>query len=172
MELETNLDRISAFAEEREDSNWDFRHFLKSRDNDEVDERVHRLNEEVSAQIDCTACANCCLTLKTMLSQEDIHRMAEGLSISPEEVQEKYCIHEEGSKELFLDAPCPMLDGKKCSIYPYRPDECRNYPNLHKPDFVFRLIGVLSNYEMCPIVFNVYERLKDEYGWYKKRRRH
>ena len=29
-------------------------------------------------------------------------------------------------------------------------------------EFVFRLIGVIENYEVCPIVFNVYEQLKDE----------
>ena len=28
--------------------------------------------------------------------------------------------------------------------------------------FRSRLYGVLANYEICPIVFNVFERLKDE----------
>lgn len=32
----------------------------------------------------------------------------------------------------------------------------------NKEDFVFRLIGVVGNYDVCPIVFNVYEQLKAE----------
>ncbi len=30
----------------------------------------------------------------------------------------------------------------------------------YENDFVFRLIGVIQNYSICPIVFNVYEALK------------
>jgi hypothetical protein len=35
-------------------------------------------------------------------------------------------------------------------------------PSLKKKDFVFRLIGVVNNYSICPIVFNVYEALKNK----------
>jgi hypothetical protein len=33
-------------------------------------------------------------------------------------------------------------------------------------EFVFRLIGVVENYAVCPIVFNVHEHLKVEL-WYE-----
>jgi len=37
--------------------------------------------------------------------------------------------------------------------------------DLHKKEFVFRLWGVVDNCSICPIVFNVYEHLKDKL-WY------
>ena len=61
----------------------------------------------------------------------------------------------------FRMLPCPFLENNICSQYKYRPKDCRSYPHLHKEDFVFRLIGVIDNYSICPIVFNVYELLKE-----------
>jgi len=49
-----------------------------------------------------------------------------------------------------------------CSQYKYCPDNCRSYPHLHKNDFVSRLINVIENIAICPIVFDVYEALKEE----------
>ena len=73
-----------------------------------------------------------------------------------------------------------FLNDNKCTQYDSRPVNCALYPHLHKKDFVFRLIGVVNNYSICPIVFNVYEALKnklksefidfqeefDEFGYY------
>jgi Fe-S-cluster containining protein len=47
--------------------------------------------------------------------------------------------------------PCPMLDGKLCSIYENRPEVCRSYPHLEQPDFTLRLLGVIENVAICPI---------------------
>ncbi|MBW1737720.1 MAG: hypothetical protein JRJ69_09220 [Deltaproteobacteria bacterium] len=49
-----------------------------------------------------------------------------------------------------------------CSHYELRPEACRSFPHLHKEEFVSRLMGVIQNYAVCPIIFNVYERLKNE----------
>ncbi|HEO72671.1 MAG TPA: YkgJ family cysteine cluster protein, partial [Candidatus Hydrogenedentes bacterium] len=116
------------------------------------------------AQIDCTACANCCLTLDTCVSDEDIARLAEYLAITPESFCEQYVKKNMIGDAVIAETPCPFLDGKRCSVYPHRPKECRDYPNLHKDGFILRLMGVVSNYGECPIVFNVYERLKNELG--------
>jgi Fe-S-cluster containining protein len=56
--------------------------------------------------------------------------------------------------------PCPFLEGNLCSNYDHRPGDCRSFPHLHKHDFIFRLWNVADNCAVCPIVFNVYERLK------------
>jgi hypothetical protein len=45
---------------------------------------------------------------------------------------------------------------------------CMNYPQsnitaVRMNGFVLRLIDVLNNYSICPIVFNVYEQLKSEF---------
>ena len=63
----------------------------------------------------------------------------------------------------FLKAtPCRYLDGKECTIYDIRPKECREYPYTHRRKFVTRTLGMISNYAVCPIVFNVLENLKAE----------
>jgi len=46
-------------------------------------------------------------------------------------------------------------------VYPDRPNDCRSYPHLHKNDFVLRLWGVDDDSSVCPIVYNVYEKLKE-----------
>ena len=60
--MEIDLKHIEEMAEERADHNWEFRTFLKQFDIGvkELDAIVHQINEEVSSQIDCTKCANCC----------------------------------------------------------------------------------------------------------------
>jgi hypothetical protein len=62
MKVETDLKRIKEAAEKKENENWEFRSFLKGYDIkvQELDSIVHGLFKEVSREIDCTACGNCC----------------------------------------------------------------------------------------------------------------
>ena len=173
MRVETDLKRIAKMAKKKDDENWAFRSYLKVHDieNDELDKIVHRLNEEISAQIDCTQCGNCCREIRPVLDNQDISRFAISLDMSPKKFREAHvCEDDDGSGDLvFTELPCQFLDGKECSNYAYRPKDCHSYPHLHKPDFRARIWGVINNYEICPIVYNVYERLKVEL-WPKKRR--
>jgi Fe-S-cluster containining protein len=75
---------------------------------------------------------------------------------------EKYLeAHEEPGKFIFKKPPCPFLADNLCSNYEFRPKDCKSFPHLQKKDFVFRLWSVVENCSICPIVFNVYEYLKD-----------
>ena len=49
--------------------------------------------------------------------------------------------------------------------YEVRPEDCRSYPHIWKNGFATRLMGVLNNYSICSIVFNVYEQLKSEFKY-------
>ncbi len=179
MELETNLERIAQFGKQKNKENFEFRAYLKNLDIDgtELDKLVHNLNKEISEKIDCTECGNCCKAFIISLDNEDINNFAEGLSISPEELIGNYCkpqddIYEEDDfeKYVFNKTPCPFLENNKCTNYEHRPKECKHYPYLQKDDFRSRLFGVIDNYSVCPIVFNVYEQLK-KILWNKNRRR-
>lgn len=66
----------------------------------------------------------------------------------------------------FREMPCPFLLNNRCSNYQNRPGQCRAYPYLHKKDFTSRLLGVIDNYSICPIVFNVLELLKSNFRRY------
>ena len=163
--METDLKRIKQLSEEKEDENWQFRSFLKGSDTPlrKMDRMVHRLYEQVSSQIECTSCANCCKRIGVALDQEDIENLSKGLGISAVRFKKQYVVRSEESDGLvFKEKPCPLLKDNRCSYYEYRPKECRSYPHLHKKDFVFRLIDVIQNSSICPIVFNVYEYLKTE----------
>jgi Fe-S-cluster containining protein len=81
--------------------------------------------------------------------------------MKPDEFQQKYLLHEEEEDGFcFQETPCPFLHGNLCCVYDQRPRDCRSYPHLQKKDFVSRLMQAVSNYSVCPIVFNVYEELK------------
>ncbi len=160
--LETNLATIAGLAEDREDENWEFRSFLKGRDSSIIDEHVHRLNKEIAAQIDCTACGNCCKTFIISVEPEELEPLATHLGQPVHEVKEKYIEQSSEGNFIINTIPCHFLSNNKCSIYDHRFSTCRKFPHLDKDDFTQRLISVIKNYEICPIVFNVFEALKLE----------
>jgi uncharacterized protein len=166
MAIKVDLEYIKEMGTERERENWEFRTFLKQHTltSREIDAIVHEIVDEVTSQIDCTKCANCCKQIKPVLDEEDVSKFAQGLKVPVSEFDEQYlCADDENpSKHNFNELPCPFLKKDQCTNYDHRPKECRSYPHLHKKDFVSRLWGVVENYELCPIVFNVYEQLKAE----------
>ncbi len=176
MKIITDLNKIKELAEKGEDENWEFRIFLKGypMDMEELDEIVHDFYEQVIQEIDCRECGNCCREISPAFEDGDIERMAKGLKISPSEFESQYLVEDddEFSDDLiFKSLPCSFLKGNLCTCYEHRPEACRSFPHLHKDEFVFRLGGVVGNYEICPIVFNVYEMLKERFSWPKKHRR-
>jgi len=167
VKVETDLKKIKETAKQKEDENWEFRSFLKGYDIEvkELDSIVHRLFEEAYREIDCTACGNCCREISPVLDQEDIERLYRELGISPENFMKRFLVKDDKNYSegfIFDKKPCPFLKGNLCSHYELRPEDCRSFPHLHKEEFVSRLIGVVENYGLCPIVFNVYEQLKAE----------
>jgi len=164
--METNPDKIKKLAKEKEEENYKFRTFLKCCDipSEKIDSIVHNLYKKISSEIDCKTCRNCCKELSPVLDEEDIKKLSEGLGISVTQFKDQYLIKdkEEEGKFIFNKKPCPFLKNNECSCYTYRPKDCVSYPHLHKGDFIFRLLSVINNCSICPIVYNVYECLKDE----------
>ncbi len=166
MEIKTDLKYIEKATKEKDDENWAFRAYLKQLDmgSKELDALVHQITADVSSQIDCTKCANCCKQIRPILDNDDISKFAAGLEMPVPEFTEKYLRlrEDDAAKQVFKQLPCPFLKDDLCSNYEGRPKNCRSYPHLHKEGFRSRLMGVIGNYAICPIVFNVYEQLKAE----------
>jgi Fe-S-cluster containining protein len=160
--METDLTKIKNQAKEKEDENWRFRTFLKIYDDTNLDSIVHKLLEQVSKAIDCTSCGNCCREVQPILNNRDINKLAKSLNIKPDQFITDYVKKDEDGDNVLKQIPCPFLSDNKCTQYDSRPNDCASYPHLHKQEFVFRLIGVINNYSVCPIVFNVYEALKEK----------
>jgi len=166
MKIETNIKKIQQIADRKEDENLAFRSFLKGQDFDKVDEIVHKLYSEIAPQIDCLKCGNCCINLRPTITDKELDRLVEIDEVTKSDFEEKYLKQDDFEDLKYLrSVPCKYLKDKKCMIYSDRPEECRSYPYLHKDKFVSRTLGVLNNYEICPIVFNVFELLKVEFGW-------
>ena len=157
--IEIDLSRIQQLSQECDDENWEFRSWLKQYAPDDVDGIVKTLSQKYFALIDCTQCANCCRSLPVEFEDKELHFIAKTLGQSIETFQKK------SMSEGKVNPPCPMLNGKLCSIYENRPDVCRSYPHLEQPEFVSRLIGVINNVAICPIAFNAFEELKAKLAW-------
>lgn len=167
--METDLNKIRKLSKEKEDENWRFRSFLKTCDTppEKIDSIVHRLYRKISSQIDCKTCANCCKEIQPVLNRKDIEKLSKGSGITVAQFKSQYLIKDNDSENyLFNKKPCPFLKANLCSCYAGRPEGCISYPHLHKTGFIFRLINVIGNCSICPIVFNVYESLKDEIRLY------
>jgi Fe-S-cluster containining protein len=163
MQLEKNLERIQALSVPMEKENIRFRMFLKGLDSGRVDHVVHRINKDVEREIDCTECGNCCATLRPVVTERDIAKLSEKKNVSRESFLERYTVHDKFENTYSLKhTPCVFLVDKKCSVYDERPHDCRSFPHIEKDGFTSRTLEMMSNYEVCPLVFNALERLKKE----------
>ena len=172
--METDLNRIKELAEQRENAYWSFRRYLKGEPlpSKKIDTMVHELFKDISSKIDCTACANCCREIRPGLSEDEIRVFADGLKMPVEQFTEQYITKcDTPGVYMFKEKPCPFLKDNNCSNYEFRPEDCRSFPHLHKEDFTGRLIRVVCNCSVCPIVFNVYEELRKEIRRMQKHKR-
>ena len=165
MDIETDIERIKSLAEAKEDENWRFRAYLKGLDlpKADLDRLVWRHLEDITRHIDCCACANCCTVVSPLLSHKDVKRLAGHVGIEETQLIGEYLrLSKERDRYVFPDRPCRFLHDKRCTVYEARPDDCRSFPHLHKREFRSRLIGVVENCSLCPIVYHIFEGLKME----------
>jgi uncharacterized protein len=155
-----DLNLIRKQFKKKEEQNWRFRSFLKMQDDKKIDSLVKPIYEIVINNIDCLECGNCCRKLRPVLSKEDIIRFEKEFGLSEHEIVEKYSEPDEFHELRLKGNPCVFLDQNECKIYQNRPEDCKSYPHLHKKQFTTRLMGIIENTEVCPIVYNVYEELK------------
>ncbi|HWZ42483.1 MAG TPA: YkgJ family cysteine cluster protein [Candidatus Saccharimonadales bacterium] len=172
-----DLVQIRTLAQSKEDENWKFREFLKMRCNlepDQIDELVFETTRRVWAGIDCTACANCCREVKPSFSEEEVDRVARRLGMERQQFIDIYLERADALSDnpwQTRTTPCPFLKNNLCSVYEDRPGDCSGYPYLYKPEFVFRLMGMVERTLTCPIVYEVMEHLKKSLGFSRRNRR-
>ena len=161
---------VPAAAAKQEDENLRFRTFLKTHaDPDELDRQFLELHRELFAKYDCCQCGNCCRRYSTTLSEVEIDSISTYLGMTRQKFVEDCLIR--GRDGLELPAPCRFLgmDGK-CQIQECKPKECKGFPYTDRPDRLWSLYSVLSAAEVCPVVLEILERLKELYHFRKRRR--
>ena len=169
--IETSLERIAALTAQHRNDNQAFSHYIdimwerERRTDAELDALVDSIAAEVTAHIDCTACANCCRSLTVGLTSDDIPPLSRATGLSPESLTRRYISPARaGEWGVFCETPCPFLRGNLCSVYSNRPRACRDYPAF-TPDFRWLRDHFIRGAGECPIIFNVIERLKQHLGW-------
>ncbi len=166
-----DLVQIRKLGKGKEEENFRFRQFLKTRcslEAGEIDERVFEITRRVWAGIDCTSCANCCREVKPTFSEEEVGRVARRLGMERQQFIDTYLKRSEVNNENTWQTrttPCPFLKENLCSVYEDRPADCNGYPYLYRPDFVFRTMGMIERTFTCPIVYEVLEELKKSLGF-------
>jgi uncharacterized protein len=161
----TDLVQIRTLGEKKRDENFRFRRFMKSRDHS--DRILRRIAEGIEQQIDCTACANCCKTSTTEVSERDIDRLSRHLRVSREKFLADYTMPDEDGALSLRFTPekgCVFLDGNLCSVYEARPDICQRYPHLVRGSgsIASRMWSFVDRAAICPIVYNSLEAFKQE----------
>ena len=77
--LITDLKRIATISERKERENIKFREYLKHYlewSDRRLDRLVHEINLEVSSQIDCAKCRNCCVQMSPGVGPDEMERVA------------------------------------------------------------------------------------------------
>jgi|LSQX01.1.fsa_nt_gb Fe-S-cluster containining protein len=161
--------QINVVAKKYENENVRFRTFLKCHaDCDELDRQFLELHNELFAEYDCAKCRNCCQAFSTGLTESEIDNISAFLGSSKEDFIEKHLVQSIEGYEI--KAPCCFLksDGV-CQIQECRPESCSEFPHTNKPERLWSLLGILSFAEVCPVVFEILQRLKKIYRFKTRR---
>jgi len=135
---------------------------LKKKKPKNLDNIVHGLHDEIFEEIDCLDCANCCKSISPTLYDKDVDRLAKHFKMKPSQFVEQYLYVDDEGDYVFQQTPCPfLLPDNYCMAYESRPKACREYPHTDRKRFYQILNLTLKNTEVCPAVFDVVERLKE-----------
>jgi Fe-S-cluster containining protein len=116
---------------------------------------------------DCCKCANCCKTYRITLDDGEVKRIAAHLGQTDSGFKAEYLADADEDDEKpykFKEKPCPFLeDDGRCRIQICKPDVCAGFPYTDKPERLESMLGVIGNAEVCPVVYEILERLKAMY---------
>ena len=138
---------------------------LKKKKPKNLDDVVHELHEEAFDNFDCLECASCCRTIGPRIIDKDIERLSKHLKMKSADFMEQYIKTDEDDDYIFNTSPCPfLLPDNYCMVYESRPKACREYPHTDRKRFYQILSLSQKNCETCPIVFEIFESLKQKFA--------
>ena len=164
--------KVKFEAGKKENENLEFRTFLKcNADEKELDQQFVKLHNELFAEYDCSRCRNCCKMYHGSIPAEDLERDAEYLGVTREQFTDCYLEYNEVEENYETKhKPCDfLLEDGSCKLGDCKPESCKKYPYTNQPERLQSLYSVLDAVRVCPVAFEIYERLKKEYGFRKKR---
>src|ERR1700722_11237201 len=163
----TDLVQIRRLEQQQRGENSRFRAYLKSHRHS--DRRLRRFGEDIEAEIDCTACANCCRVTEVGITAKDVEKLAKFVGTSESEFVDQFTAVD-GSGAMILkrnEQGCVFLEGNLCSVYEARPHNCANFPHVVRGtgSISSRMWEFLDRVGYCPIVYNWMETVKEDIGF-------
>lgn len=147
-----------------EAENYAFRTYLKNRaDGNELDKQFFKLHKELFASYDCNKCRNCCKEYSASFEEDDLDKISDFLKMTKNDFIKTYVKDVCGEYQLNVKPCCFLKEDGGCKIETCKPSGCRDYPYTNKPERLFSLLGIVQSTSVCPVVFEMFERLKDEY---------
>jgi Fe-S-cluster containining protein len=126
-----------------------------------LDQLAERMDKEVWKEVDCTSCANCCITMSPTYTQRDIKRISSFLGMTSKDFKTKWLFRDKEGDWLNKSAPCQFLDPETnhCNIYAVRPADCVGFPHFTKKKMIEYMHVHIQNVESCPATFKMVERM-------------
>lgn len=158
--------KVAYWAKKKEKENFRFRTFLKFNvDPDELDKEFARLHEQYFSTYDCSRCRNCCKMFCASVPAEDLEKDARHLGMSVEEFKDQYFKENDGDSDYITkNYPCDFLqEGGECLLGDEKPISCVEFPHTNKPDRMGSLLSIIDFTGVCPVVYEIYEELKEIY---------
>lgn len=162
--LPYDLDQLRDKYAEQKQVNTKFLKTLKKRPPKDLDKRIHQIHDEVFAQTDCLACANCCKTTGPLFTTRDIKRISKHLGMGEAEFEDQYLRIDEDNDWVLQQLPCPFLEqDNRCAIYDHRPKACREFPHTNRVKFHQITSLTKKNMAICPAAFAIIERMRNSH---------
>lgn len=162
MPLETELRTIEQLQVTNQQENDAFIAEAKTWPSQILDDLMFKLQAEITPQIDCLACGNCCKSLLINVEPDETEAPAQQLNMSTANFEERFIEKGNSGQMLVNTIPCHFLhpQNNACAIYETRFSGCRQFPALDVPNLQQRFFTVFMHYGRCPIIFNVMEAMK------------
>ncbi len=156
-----DIERYKELAQQKQGEHRKFLATLKKKAPKNLDKIVQEVHQEVFAEIDCTACANCCKTLGPLFTEADIQRIAKHFWMKLGAFEEAFLKVDEDGDKIFKTMPCPFLgEDNLCSIYDVRPKACREFPHTDRKK-IYQINNLtIKNTLFCPAAYLFVEKLR------------
>jgi hypothetical protein len=165
----TDLVQIQREGAAKSAENREFRRYLA--EHHQRVEAFQAVATEVQAHIDCTQCANCCRYSIVSVRAAEVARIAACLGIDEEAVVRQFTTRDAESPRartlLSGKRGCVFLKDNRCSIYPARPEACRNFPHAAPGTHSLgaRLESLCRWVPLCPVLYHAIEGYKHLVGY-------
>jgi len=163
--------KLKAASNRVEDDNNAFRAYLKNHaDMDDLDARFLELHKELFLSYDCSKCRNCCKDYSASFKEYELGPVAAFLKMTEKDFRNKYIKEEFGSYQLDAIPCCFLKENGGCELEACKPASCKDYPYTDKPERLLSLLSILDSASICPVVFEMLERLKQDYRFKRRKR--